>query len=76
MKGRMNKFAKVIEFKAGDNKKYKVEAIQDSAAYAKETDRHLTGLYYLLTWKGYPENKNTWEPFSTIIHPRNIVNTF
>ena len=39
----------VPEFEPGDdNKEYKVEAIQDSAVYAKEADGHLPGLYYLV----------------------------
>ena len=37
------------EFELGnDNKEYKVEAIRDSAVYAKKADRHLPGLYYLV----------------------------
>ena len=36
------------EFKSGNNKKYKVEAIQDNTVYAKEADRHLSRLYYLV----------------------------
>ena len=34
---------------------YEVEAIQNNAVYAKEADGHLPGLYYLVTWKGYPK---------------------
>ena len=50
----------VPEFEPGnDNKKYKVEAIRNSAVYAKEADGHLPGLYYLVAWKGYPEEENT-----------------
>ena len=55
----MNKFAKVPEFKLGDNKEYKLEAIQDSAVYAKKADRYLPGLYYLVSWKKYLEEENT-----------------
>ena len=36
------------EFEPGDNKKYEVEAIRDSAVYAKEANRYLPGLYYLV----------------------------
>ena len=53
-----------------DDKEYKVEAIRDSAIYAKEADGHLPGLYYLAAWKGYPEEKNTWEPSLAVIHFR------
>ena len=37
------------EFDVSDNKKYKVEAIIDSVVYAKKTNRHLPGLYYLVS---------------------------
>ena len=36
------------KFELGDNKEYKMKAIQDSAVYAKEANRHLPGLYYLV----------------------------
>ena len=38
----------VPEFEPGDDKEYEVEAIRDSAVYAKETDGHFPGLYYLV----------------------------
>ena len=47
------------EFELGNNKEYKVEAIQDNAVFAKEADGHLLGLYYLVTWKGYPKEEKT-----------------
>ena len=38
-----------LEFKAGDNKEYKVEGIQDSALYTIELELgHLLGLYHPL----------------------------
>ena len=37
------------EFNAGNNKEYKIEAIMDNAVYVKETERHLPGLYYLVS---------------------------
>ena len=46
-------------FDAGNNKKYEVEAIIDSAIYAKEAERHLPGLYYMVSWKSYSEEKST-----------------
>ena len=39
------------KFELGDDKEYEVEAIKDSTVYAKETDGHLPGLYYLVAWK-------------------------
>ena len=51
-KGRVNKEVKQMEFDAGDDDggEYKVEAIWDSAVYARETESgHLPGLYYLVS---------------------------
>ena len=64
------------EFEPGNNTEYKVEAIRDNAVYAKEVDGHLPGLYYLVAWKGYPKEENTWEPFSAVMHLRKMVSTF
>ena len=36
------------EFEPGNDKEYKVEAIWNSAVYAKEIDRYLPELYYLI----------------------------
>ena len=49
-KGQMNELfpEPEPEFDAGENKEYKVEAIIDSAVYAKEAKRCLSGLYYLV----------------------------
>ena len=37
-----------LEFDAGNNKKYKIEAIKDNAVYAKEAEGYLPDLYYLV----------------------------
>ena len=67
----------VLDFEPGDdNKEYEVEAIRDSAVYAKEADGHLQELYYLVAWKSYLEEKNTREPFSAVMHLQKIVSTF
>ena len=51
---------KMAEFDAGeDSGEYKMEAIRDSAVYGRESAGHLPGLYYLVFWKSYPEEKNT-----------------
>ena len=53
------------ELDAGDNesREYKVEAIRDSKVYEKKSELgHLLGLYYLVSWKRYPVEENTWEP--------------
>ena len=54
--------AKQLEFEAGgNNKKYKVESICNSTVYARNLETgHLLGLYNLVSWKSYSEDKNTW----------------
>ena len=57
-----------VELDAGNNSgEYKVEAIRDSAVYARESESgHLSGLSYLVLWKEYPEEENTWGPTSAV----------
>ena len=66
------------ELDAGDDsREYEVEAIQDSAVYARESKSgHLLGLYYLVSWKRYPEEENTWEPASVVQHFRKLISSF
>ena len=43
-----------------DSGEYKVEAIWNNVVYIRESKSdHLPGLYYLVSWKGYPEKENT-----------------
>ena len=68
-KGRVDEEVRQMEFDAGDDgsREYEVEAIRDSAVYARESESgHLPGLYYLVSWKRYPEEENTWEPASSV----------
>ena len=60
----------------GNGEKYEVEAIRNSTVYARESEGHLPGLYYLISWKGYPKEENTWESASAIQHLRKLVSTF
>ncbi len=46
---------KEFEFEAGDNKEYEVETIIDSTVYDQQAKDQMPGLYYLVSWKGYPE---------------------
>ena len=65
----MNETTTQLKFEAGDNgKEYEVKAIWDSIVYTRELKGHLPGLYYLVLWKGYPKEKNTWEPASAMQH--------
>ena len=64
------------EFESGDNEKYELEAIQDSAVYVKKTGGHLLGLYYLVAWRRYLEEENMWEPSSTVIYLWKMVSIF
>ena len=50
-KGQMDKDVEQMEFNTGNNvEEYKVEAIRDSAVYARESKSgHLPGLYYLVS---------------------------
>ncbi len=76
-KGQVDEMTSRLEFEnEGDSKEYKVEAIYNNAVYARESEGHLPGLYYLVSWKGYPEKENTWEPASTVLHLRKLINTF
>ena len=75
-KGRVNDTKLNFEFEAGDNKKYEVEGIQNSVVYARESARQLPGLYYLVLWKSYPEEENTWEPASAIQHLQRLVTAY
>ena len=64
------------EFEPVDNKKYKVKAIQNSAIYAKKTNKQPLGLYYLVAWKGYPKEKSTWKPSSAVMQLRKLLSKF
>ena len=58
----------VVELDAdNDSKEYKVQVIWNSAVYTRESKSgHLPSPYYLVSWKKYLEEKNTWKPASAI----------
>ena len=58
-----------MEFDEGndESKEYKIEAIWDSAVYVRESESgHLPSLYYLVSWKRYPEEENIKKPTSAV----------
>ena len=76
-KERVDKRVTELELEAGNSKKYEVEAIRDSTVYASKSESgQLPGLYYLVAWKGYPEEENTWKPSSAVQHLKKLINFF
>ncbi len=67
---------KDLEFGAGDDKEYEVKTIIDNAVYGQQANDQIPGLYYLVLWKGYPEEKNIWEPLLAVIHLWKLISTF
>ncbi len=73
----MDEATSKIEFENdGNGKKYKIEVICDSAIYVRKSKGHLSGLYYLVSWKSYLEEKITWEPTLAVLHLCKYINTF
>ena len=76
-KERVDKRVKELELKAGNSEEYEIEAIWDSAVHANKLESgQLPDLYYLVACKGYPKEKNTWEPLSAVQHLKNRINSF
>ena len=67
-----------MEFDTNDNEEeYKVEAMWDSAVYARESKSdQLPGLYYVVSLKRYPEEENICEQASTVQHLRKLISLF
>ena len=75
-KGRLDENATELDAGKDNSGKYEVEAIWNSAVYVRESASHLPGLYYLVSWKGYPKEENTWEPASAVQHLRKLIRSF
>lgn len=52
-----------------DDEEWEVEDILSSKYYYNK-------LQYLVKWKGYPPDQNTWEPFGNVEHAIDLVNTY
>ena len=63
---------------AGDDSgEYEVEVIRDSTVYVRVSESgHLSGLYYLVSYKRYPEEENIWELASAVQHLRKLISSF
>ena len=70
----MNKF--LSEFEIGDDKKYKIKAIQDSVVYTKKNTQTLTNAILFGCIKKLSKKKNTREPVSAIMYLWKIVSIF
>lgn len=59
----MNKVTFPIEFESDSNgKEDQIEAIYDNEVYSKKSEKWRSlGLYYLISWKSYPQEENIWE---------------
>ena len=56
-----------LDININENGKYKVKITQYSAVYIKKLKSgHFLGLYFLVSWKGYLEEENTWKPYSVV----------
>ena len=76
-KQRVSKKVPELDASNKDSKKYKMEAIWNSAVYANKLESsHLSGLYYLVAWKGYSKEENTWELLSAVQHLKKLINSF
>ena len=75
-KGWVDKKITKLEFEINNSKEYKVEVIWDSAVYANKAKRHLSGLYYLVAWKRYFEEENTWKLSSIVQYLKKLISSF
>ena len=65
-----------IESNNGNIKEYEVKAICNKAVYISKSEGYLPGFYYLILWKGYPKEKNTWKLPLAMLHFRKLISIF
>lgn len=51
-----------------NNKEYEIKTICNSKIYAKKALNQLLKLYYLVFWKSFLKDKNTWRPILALVH--------
>ena len=73
---RVDKTTFQMELDKGNSKKYVVEVICNSTVYKKKSEGYLPSFYYLVFWKGYLEEENTWELILAIQHFWRLVTIF
>ena len=72
----MDKNATELNNGNDESGEYQVEAICDSSVYAKELEEYLSGLYYLVFWKGYLKKENTWKPYLAVEQLKKVIYLF
>lgn len=65
-KGQVNK-SLLLKLNIKDNIKYKVEVMKNCAIFANKSVGQLLGLYFLVSWKSYLENKITGKQVVAVI---------
>lgn len=76
-KEQINKLLEIeSEFNIEKNKEYKVKAICNSKVYTKKTVGQLLGLYCLVSWKDYTDEKSIWESALAVMYLHKIINAF
>lgn len=72
----MNKALSQMKFESSYSKEYKFKIIQNSAIYTKKLEDNPLKLYYLVLWKNYSKEENTWEPALAIQHFQKLRSIF
>lgn len=74
-KEQVHEFLK-LKLNARKDRKYKIEAIRDSAIYNKVVECQLPELYHLVFSKYYLDDKSTWDPVFAVFHLQKMISIF
>ncbi len=72
----MEKTIIILEFQAGNDKKYEVERIWDNVIYTRKSKDHLLDFYYQVSYNSCFEEENTGESTLTIQYIWKLISTF